>query len=74
MTLSCPHCGLKLAMSGPRHEYCPRCLAKRHQPVPLIASSLFRRASADARGEEADTAPSRGVERAQVAALDLDPV
>lgn len=42
MDLSCPHCGLKLGMSGPRHEYCPRCLTERRQPVPLVASSLFK--------------------------------
>jgi hypothetical protein len=42
MDLSCPHCGLRLPMDGPRHEYCPRCIANRGQPVPLIASSLFK--------------------------------
>lgn len=43
MDLSCPQCGLQLAMRGPRHEYCPRCISQRQQPVPLIASSLFKR-------------------------------
>jgi hypothetical protein len=42
MNLSCPQCGLQLPMAGPRHEYCPQCLAERRQPVPLIASSLFK--------------------------------
>ncbi len=41
MDLSCPQCGMKLGMSGPRHEYCPRCMTERRQPVPLVASSLF---------------------------------
>jgi len=43
MTLSCPSCGLVLALRGPQAEYCPRCIAKRRQPVPLIAESLNRR-------------------------------
>jgi hypothetical protein len=47
MNLSCPQCGLQLAMNGPRHEYCPRCLLERDQPVPLVASSLFKRDAAD---------------------------
>jgi len=68
MTLSCPHCGLQLAMSGPRHEYCPRCLAKRRQPVPLIASSLFRHAARVGDGEVS------GGERTQSSSLDADAV
>jgi hypothetical protein len=56
-------------MSGPRHEYCPRCLTKRHQPVPLIASSLFRHAAKQ--GEGIDTAA--GSESTSSATLDLDP-
>jgi hypothetical protein len=47
MDLSCPHCGFRLAMRGPRHEYCPQCIADRSQPVPLVASSLFRRLASD---------------------------
>ncbi len=40
MTLSCPSCGLVLAPRGPQIEYCPRCIARRRQPVPLIAKAL----------------------------------
>jgi hypothetical protein len=40
MTLSCPSCGLVLALKGPQVEYCPRCIARRRQPVPLIAEAL----------------------------------
>ncbi len=39
MTLSCPSCGLVLALKGPQVEYCPRCIARRRQPVPLIAEA-----------------------------------
>lgn len=42
MTLSCPRCGLVLALKGPQVEYCPRCIARRRQPVPLIAEALKR--------------------------------
>jgi hypothetical protein len=42
MTLSCPRCGLVLALRGPQVEYCPRCIARRRQPVPLIAKALIR--------------------------------
>ena len=66
MTLSCPHCGLQLAMSGPRHEYCPRCLAKRRQPVPLIASSLFRHAAGEG---DARVVPEASTERTSAAPL-----
>ena len=54
MDLSCPQCGLQLPMQGPRHEYCPDCLAERGQPVPLLASSLFDldREERELRGEE----------------------
>jgi hypothetical protein len=45
MELSCPQCGLTLAMRGPQIEYCPRCIAKRRQPVPLVAEALKRRAA-----------------------------
>ncbi|MCW3034589.1 MAG: hypothetical protein JWM60_2934, partial [Solirubrobacterales bacterium] len=38
-------------MSGPRHEYCPRCIAERNQPVPLVASSLFNPDSETRDGE-----------------------
>ena len=38
-------------MSGPRHEYCPRCIAERNQPVPLVASSLFNPDSGTRDGE-----------------------
>jgi hypothetical protein len=57
MTLSCPQCGLQLAMAGPRHEYCPQCLAERRQPVPLIASSLFKLGSQGDR--QVPSAPGR---------------
>ncbi len=69
MTLSCPHCGLQLAMSGPRHEYCPRCLSKRQQPVPLIASSLFRHAATQSEG----LASAASNENKSAATLGLDP-
>ncbi len=42
MTLSCPKCGLVLALKGPQVEYCPHCIAMRRQPVPLIAKALNR--------------------------------
>lgn len=62
MTLSCPHCGLELDMHGPRHEYCPDCLQSRKQPVPLVASSLFKfsvTAPAETAAESADVAKVR---------------
>jgi hypothetical protein len=34
---------LILALKGPQVDYCPRCIAKRRQPVPLIAEALTRR-------------------------------
>jgi hypothetical protein len=55
MNLSCPQCGLEVGMRGPRHEYCPRCIADRDQPVPLVASSLFK---PDSREDEAAARPS----------------
>ena len=55
MNLSCPQCGLEVGMHGPRHEYCPRCLADRDQPVPLVASSLFK---PDSREDEEAARPS----------------
>ncbi len=42
MNLSCPRCGLVLALRGPQIEYCPRCIARRRQPVPLVADALKR--------------------------------
>jgi hypothetical protein len=42
MNLSCPQCGLVLALRGPQIEYCPRCIARRRQPVPLVAEVLKR--------------------------------
>jgi len=42
MQLSCPKCGLVLAPPGPQMEYCPRCIARRREPVPLIAEALKR--------------------------------
>jgi hypothetical protein len=51
MDLSCPHCGLQIALRGARHEYCPRCIADRGQPVPLIASSLFKHAGGEDTGD-----------------------
>ena len=42
MELSCPQCGLMLAMPRLQIEYCPRCIARRRQPVPLVAESLTR--------------------------------
>jgi len=42
MELSCPQCGLVLAMTRPQIEYCPRCIARRRQPVPLVARALQR--------------------------------
>lgn len=62
MVLSCPHCGLKLGMSGPRHEYCPRCLEDRRQPVPLVASSLFKLARSDGAAAPWRPRERRGVE------------
>lgn len=58
MTLSCPSCGLVLALRGPQVEYCPRCIAKRRQPVPLIAEALKR-----ARPGAERAAGARGAER-----------
>ncbi len=52
MDLSCPRCGLHVTMDGPRHEYCPDCLAKRGQPVPLVASSLFGLDDSEAESSE----------------------
>jgi Zn-finger nucleic acid-binding protein len=42
MTLSCPKCGLTLATRGVPIEYCPRCIARRRQPVPMVAETLSR--------------------------------
>ncbi|HXB15241.1 MAG TPA: hypothetical protein VNV44_05810 [Solirubrobacteraceae bacterium] len=42
MNVSCPQCGLVLALRGPQIEYCPRCIARRRQPVPLVADALKR--------------------------------
>ena len=42
MTLSCPSCGLVLSLRGPQVEYCPRCIARRRQPVPLVSEALKR--------------------------------
>ena len=42
MRLSCPKCGLMLATRGLPVEYCPRCIARRRQPVPMVAETLTR--------------------------------
>jgi hypothetical protein len=42
-------------MRGPRHEYCPNCMTTRSQPVPLVASSLFKHALGDSSGAGSDT-------------------
>jgi hypothetical protein len=72
MNLSCPQCGLEVGMHGPRHEYCPRCIAERDQPVPLVASSLFKDDTREGEGEGAarpSDAGSLASKAANVAAL-----
>jgi hypothetical protein len=64
MNLSCPHCGLQLPMRGPRHEYCPQCIADRGQPVPLVASSLFKRDSAGAATRAAESVAAKAADLA----------
>jgi hypothetical protein len=61
MELSCPQCGLVLAVAPPQIEYCPRCIARRRQPVPLIAEALGRA------GRERGPAGARRTDRAEEA-------
>jgi hypothetical protein len=51
MKLSCPKCGLVLTTRGLEVEYCPRCIAKRRQPVPMVVETLTRPPREPARGE-----------------------
>jgi len=63
MELSCPQCGLVLAMTPPQIEYCPRCIARRRQPVPLVARALQRLGGegGPAHGGVDETMPGREV-------------
>jgi hypothetical protein len=71
MELSCPQCGLTLAMRGPQIEYCPRCIVKRRQPVPLVAEALKRHVPAKRTDPTPLAERTRRALRAQREATDL---